>query len=295
MTRSVANLLLLLAAALWGAAFVPQHTAMKVLSPMWFLVARFSVMLLVLAPLVMREARRSPRRLSPRAWSLMGLVGLTFVGGNVLQQTALLTTSITNAGFLTSLYILFTPFVAMALTRERPGTAVWPAAGLGLLGAWLLSGGIGGATFVLGDGLLTISAVLWALQIVLIGMVMREATDRPMLLVAAQGGLLLPLCGLWAWMHDPISWTAVASAAPEIAFAGLLSGGIGYSLQAVAQRHTQASDAAVIYSTEAPFAALLGYLLLGDRPTPEQWAGAAAIFAAVLLVQLWPSHRAVQA
>lgn len=288
MSRTVANLLLLFAAAIWGAAFVPQQTAMKVLPPMWFLVLRFGVMLAVLAPLVWREARRAPVALSPREMTLMGLVGLTFVGGNALQQISLLTTSITNAGFLTSLYLLFTPFVAMALTRERPGTAVWPAAGLGLLGAWLLSGGLGGS-FVLGDWLLTMSAVLWAVQIVLIGMVMREA-DRPMLLVVVQGGLLVMLCGGWAVVHDPISWEAISAAAPEIAFTGLLSGVVGYTIQAVAQRHTEASDVAVLYSTEAPFASLFGFLLLGDRPSGSQWAGAAAIFAAVLLVQLWPAR-----
>ncbi len=289
MTRTTANLLLLFAAAIWGAAFVPQQTAMAVLSPMWFLVLRFGIMLVVLAPLGWREGRRAPVRLSRREMVLMGLVGLTFVGGNVLQQVSLLTTSVTNAGFLTSLYLLFTPFVAMALTHERPGTAVWPAAGLGLIGAWLLSGGFGGS-FALGDGLLTFGALLWAAQIVLIGMVMREA-DRPLLLVLVQGGMLVAVCGGWAVTQDPISFAAIRAAAPELAFTGLLSGVVGYTIQAVAQRHTEASDAAVIYATEAPFASLFGILLLGDRLSPGQWAGAAAIFAAVLLVQLWPARK----
>ena len=288
MTRTTANLLLLVAAALWGAAFVPQQTAMKTLTPMWFLVLRFAVTLVAMAPLVLREARRATGRPDGRAWRLMIAAGLVFVAGNILQQTSLLTTSVANAGFLTSLYILFTPFAAMALTHERPGAAVWPAAGLGLLGAWLLSGGIGGG-FVVGDVLVTLGAIGWALQIVLIGMAMR-ATDRPMLMVVLQGVLVVVVCGAWALAHDPISLGAISAAGWELAYTGLLSGVVAYSLQAIAQRHTEASDAAIVFSTEAPFAALIGWLLLGDRLSPGQWTGAAAIFAAVLLVQIWPAR-----
>lgn len=287
MSRTTANLLLLLAAAIWGSAFVPQTTAMASLSPMWFLALRYALTLVILAPFVWREHVRAARPPSRRTVATMGLIGVVFVGGNVLQQTALLTTSVTNAGFLTSLYLLFTPFVAMALTQERPGTAVWPAAALGLVGAWLLSGGIGGR-LAIGDGLLTLSAMLWAVQIVLIGMVMR-ACDRPLLLVVVQGTLLMLAGGAWAIGHDPISPAAIVAAAPEIAYTGMLSGVIGYTIQAVAQRHTEASDAAVIYAAEAPFASFCGMWLLGERLTSGQWAGAAAIFAAVLLVQFWPS------
>lgn len=293
MTRSKANLLLLLAAALWGAAFVPQATAMRTLSPAWFLALRFALSTLVLVPLVAREARLASGPIDRRSLGLMGLVGLVFLAGNLLQQVSLLTTSVANAGFLTSLYILFTPFVAMALTHERPGTAVWPAAALGLLGAWLLSGGIGGRV-VIGDVLVTLGAVCWAVQIVLLGSVTRRV-HRPMALVAIQGGLVALVCGGWAAWHDPIGWQAIAAARWELAYTGIVSGFLGYSLQALAQRHTEASDAAIVFSTEAPFAALFGWLLLGEHPTPDQWAGSAAIFAAVLLVQLWPSRKVATA
>lgn len=289
MTRPTANLLLLTAAALWGAAFVPQSTAMATLTPAWFLTLRFVVSTLVLLPLVFRETRLSRTRLDVRSAMLMGSVGVVFLAANLLQQVSLLTTSVANAGFLTSLYILFTPFAAMAIGRERPNPAVWPAAGLGLLGAWLLSGGIGGA-LVIGDVLVTLGAVGWAVQIVLLGLVTRRV-DRPMTLVAIEGGLVVVGCGTWAALHDPISWEAIRAAGWELAYTGLVSGFVAYSLQAIAQRHTQASDAAIVFSTEAPFAALLGWALLGERLGPAQWAGSAAIFAAVLLVQMWPARR----
>ena len=278
MSRTTANLLLLFAAAIWGSSFVPQQTAMGSVSPMWFLAARYALTLVVLAPFVWREHRRA-RPIAPKALGLMILIGAVFVGGNALQQVALLSTSITNAGFLTSLYLVFTPFVAMALTRERPGVAVWPSTLLGLGGAWLLSGGLDGS-FSLGDGMITASAVLWAVQIVLIGLVMR-ACDRPLLLVVIQGGMLLVASGGWAIGHDPISVGALVAAGPEIVYTGLLSGVVAYTIQAVAQRHTEASDAAVIYASEAPFASLAGWVMLGERLSSGQWAGAAAIFAAV--------------
>lgn len=291
MTRSTANLLLVLAAALWGAAFVPQATAMQAMSPAWFLTLRFAISTAVILPLAFREARLATRPLDRGNLGLMLAVAVVFLAANLLQQVSLLTTSVANAGFLTSLYILFTPFAAMALSHERPSGAVWPAAGLGLVGAWLLSGGLTG-TFVVGDLLLTLGAVCWAVQIVLLGRVTR-AVDRPMALVALQGGLVTLGCGAWALAHDPISGAAIASTGWELAYTGLVAGVVGYSLQAIAQRHTEASDAAIVFSTEAPFAALFGWMLLGEGLSAGQWAGSAAIFAALLLVQLWPSRAAV--
>ncbi len=288
MNRTTANLAILVAAAIWGAAFVPQQTAMQTLTPMWFLALRFALSMVVTAPFLIVEHARTPTRPTRRGLGLIAGVAAVFLFANVLQQTSLITTSVTNAGFLTSLYILFTPFAAMMLTGERPGFAVWPAAGLGLVGAWLLGGGLGGASFVVGDGLLMVGAVLWSVQIVLIGAAMRSV-GRPLLLVMAQYAVITVGAGTWALAFDPISWEAVRAALPEIVYAGVVSGGIGYTLQAMAQRHTRASDAAIVFSTEAPFAALFGMWLLGDRLTPAQWAGSAAIFGAVLLVQMWPA------
>ncbi len=288
MSRTTANLLLLLAAAIWGGAFVPQATAMKAMSPAWFLTLRFALSTVVIAPLAFAEMRRGPR-LDRTGLALMGLVALVFVVGNLLQQVSLLTTSVANAGFLTSLYILFTPFAALAVGHERPGPAVWPAAALGLLGAWLLSGGLTGS-FVVGDVLVTLGAVAWAAQIVFVGLAMKRA-HRPMTLVAVQGAAVTAVCGLWAGLEDPISVSAIGSAGWELAYTGLVSGFVGYTLQATAQRHSEASDAAIVFATEAPFAALFGWWLLGERLSTEQWAGSAAVFAAVLLVQLWPARR----
>jgi len=292
MNRTTANLAILFAAAIWGAAFVPQQTAMRVMSPMWFLALRFALSMVVTAPFLWREQRLAGGSPPARVWRLIGAAAGVFLVGNILQQTSLITTSVTNAGFITSLYIIFTPFAAMALTRERPGSGVWPAAALGLAGAWLLGGG--GGDFVVGDGLVMAGAMVWAVQIVLIGKTMRHV-NRPLLLVMAQYAAVVLGAGGWALTHDPISWAAIGAAAPEILYTGIVSGGLGYTLQAVAQRHTHASDAAIIFASEAPFAALFGVLLLGDTLSPGQWAGSAAIFAAVIMVQLWPGRTTVPA
>ena len=285
MNRTTANLAILAAAAIWGLAFVPQQTAMKTLSPMWFLTLRFLLSMVVTAPFLVFEQKRAQALPTGRAWRMILTVAGVFLVANILQQISLITTSVTNAGFITSLYILFTPLVAMALTHERPGASVWPAAGLGLFGAWLLGGG--GADFVVGDVLLMFGAVLWATQIVLIGKTMKYV-NRPLLLVMVQYAAIVVGAGSWAVAFDPISWDAIGAAWKEILYAGVISGGIGYTLQAMAQRHTHASDAAIIFATEAPFAALFGVWLLGDTLGLGQWAGSAAIFVAVILVQLWP-------
>lgn len=290
MNRTTANLLLLLAAAIWGAAFVPQTTAMNTLTPAWFLALRFSLTTLIVLPFALRESRTARRPIGRAGTMQMALVGLVFLAGCLLQQLSLLTTTVANAGFLTSLYILFTPMVALAFTHEKPAASVWPAAFLGLVGAWLMSGGLGG-TFVIGDLLVTLSAVCWALQIVLLGQVTREV-GRPMTLVAVQCVLVAVVSLAWAGVHDPLTFADVRAAGWDLAYTAILSGFVGYSLQAVAQRHSQASDAAIVFATEAPFAAFVGWLMLGEGLGFAQWLGSAAIFAAVLLVQLWPARRA---
>jgi drug/metabolite transporter (DMT)-like permease len=291
-SRPVANLLLLLAATIWGAAFVAQTTAMASIGPLWFIAIRFALATIVVAPFALREGAQQQKTGEgaggigdARSWRYGASIGLFLFFGALLQQLGLLTTTVTNGGFLTSLYVLTTPVLGFLLFRERPHRVIWPGAALALAGTWLLGGGIGQLNW--GDLLVTIGAVAWGMQILLLGRGSR-ATGRPLLLCVQQFTVTAVLGLIVAAWFEPISFAAVRGAAFELFYAGVLSGGLAFALQAVGQRHTPNADAAIILSAEAPLASLFGIALLGERVNMLGALGCALIFAAILLVQLAP-------
>lgn len=285
MHRLQADLLLLLAAVLWGTAFYFQKTAMEHVGPILFVTARAVVATLALAPLVLLEARRAawswPRGLAGSA----AAAGVAFFVAAILQQSGIVTASVTNAGFLTSLYVIVTPLLAWTVLHTPPTRYVWPAIALAFAGTWLLGGGtIGG--FSPGDWLIALSAVVWAIHLLLTGASVRFA--RPIAFTAIQF-CVLAACGLAAaLLVEPITLDGLAGAAPAIAFVGIFSSAVTFTLLAVALKHTPPAEAAILVSMETLFAAAAGALLLGEQLAPIGWAGAALMFSATLLVQIGP-------
>ncbi len=215
------------------------------------------------------------------------LAGLAFFGGAAFQQSGLVTASATNAGFLTALYVVVTPFLAWLLLRQKPGALVWAAVALAFAGTWFLGGG-SLAAFTRGDALVAVSALLWALHVVLVGVA--ASGGRAAAFTAAQFVVVALLSGA-AWLAcEKADMAALWRAAPDIAYVGFLSSALTFTLLAVALRATRPAEAAVLLSTESLFAALSAFVLLGDRLPPGGWLGAAGIFAATLLVHL-PRRR----
>ena len=285
MSRARAGLCLLVAAFIWGTAFVAQQTAMEDIGPWLFTGLRYTMSALIVLPFALREARRG-QTLGGTGLQLMAVVGLAFFAGAILQQIGLMTTTVTNTGFLTGLYVVMVPFIAWALLRRAPHFIVWPAAVLSLGGTWLLGGG-SFAALNEGDWLVLIGAVFWALHVALLGLG-AQRTGRPVTFACAQfviAGTIALAVGL---ATEPLNMDALMGAAPELLYAGVISGGIGFTLQAIGQQHTPPGDAAVILSGEALFAALAGGILLGDRLGLLGWIGCAAILTAILLVELIP-------
>ena len=289
MRRRSANALLLLAGAVWGMGFVAQAEAMESVGPFLFVAARFVVASLLVLPLAWREGRTARARgeppLAAREIARFSLIGLALFGGMATQQVGLLTTSVTHSGFLTGLYVVFTPLIGIALFRQWPHAVIWPAAALALGGIALLSGGGGGLRT--GDLLTIASAVLWALQVVLIARFVGES-GRPFALVLVQFAVTAACAAGVALVREPIALAAVREAAPSILYAGLFASGLAFTLQAVAQRFTTAPQAAIFLASEAPFAALFGRLFGGDRIAAPGLAGCALILAAMLIVELVP-------
>ena len=286
MTRVQANLVLLLAAAIWGGGFVAQSTAMTAIGPFWFIGLRFAIAAIAVLPFMLLEARKAPVKTSPRHIKLYILTGLALFGGAATQQVGLQTTTVTNSSFITGLYVVFVPLIAVIFLRRSPHWIIWPGAIMAVTGIYLLSGGHLSALSV-GDFLTVICAVFWAAQITLAGMTVSE-TGRAITLSAAQFAITA-ICALAiAIVIEPISMTAITAAAPEILYVGIFSSGLAFVLQVIGQRYTTPSQAAIFLSSEALFGSSLGALLLGETIPPLGYAGCALMFTAMLVVELVP-------
>jgi drug/metabolite transporter (DMT)-like permease len=285
MRRLHADILLLVTAAIWGLAFVFQKTAMDHVGPLTFIAARAVVGALALAPLAWLEHRRAAVPLEDPAGLLRFILwgGLFFFLGAAFQQVGLKTATVTNAGFLTSLYVVMTPIAAWGLSHRRPNPVVWPAAALSFAGTWLLSGGRIEALST-GDALVAVSAIFWALHVVMTEGAGRHA--RPVLYTASQFAVIFAIAAACAMPTETITLAGLAAAWPSIAYVGLLSSAVTFTLFSIAVRYTPASEATVIASTESLFAAAAGAWFLGERLPPIGWIGAVLILTAVVMVQM---------
>ena len=289
MTRTRANALLLLAGATWGMGFIAQSTAMDAIGPYLFIALRFAVASLAVLPLAVMEARRAPAPLDRRRHGGHVLVGVVFFLGMAFQQVGLLTTTVTNSGFLTGLYVLFTPLLAVLLFRQWPHPVVWPAAAVALVAIFLLGGGSLSA-LTRGDAYTVICAVFWGLQIVLVSRVVGGG-DRPIALALTQFAVCGGLALLVALAIEPIEWVAIREAGRAVLYAGIVASAFAFTVQIVAQAHTTAPQAAIMLSSESLFAALFAVLLLDERLAPIGLVGCLLLFAAMLAVEIVPALR----
>ena len=301
MSRTTANLLLLAAGAIWGMGFVAQQTAMDDIGPMMFVAFRFLLAGFAVLPFAIAELRRNdgPGYVAAVMSHKKGFlfVGLAFFLGMLSQQYGLIWTSVTNAGFLTALYVIMVPLLMIGVLQVRQPAIIWPAALLAVAGIYLLSGGdLSALNF--GDILILGGALFWASHVVLTGHFGRK-TGLPVTMATTQFFVTSALAFSCYVVFVPAglgetvpTWKQFLGALPEIVYAGTIAGGLGFTLQAVGQRYTSESAAAVLISTESLFAAMFGALFLGERLQNIGYIGCAMIFAAVLLVELMPRKQA---
>ncbi|MEG3618081.1 DMT family transporter [Magnetovibrio sp. PR-2] len=290
MRRIHANLLMLCAALIWGVTFSIQQLAMEHIPPSWFTGIRFVLGALVVLPLALRERHiksvRESWTLDRGAWPWMVATGGALFLGALFQQYGIEHTTVANAGFLTALYVPLTPIIAFFILRQHPHPTIWAAALACLVGAYMMSGSTLDALNV-GDVWVVLGALFWAIHILLVGYI-TPRTGAPFHVACVQFSVVGGLGLLVGAMVEDITVQAIVNAAPMIAFSGLLSVGMGFTLQVVAQKHTPPADAAVILSAETVFAALAGAIILGESLGVLQWSGGALILSGVLAVELLP-------
>ncbi|MGC4026360.1 MAG: DMT family transporter [Mesorhizobium sp.] len=289
MSRAQANLLLLLAGAVWGMGFVAQSTAMASVGPFLFIGLRFAAATVAMLPFALMESTRAPEKLTRQNWRAFALIGANLFAAISFQQLGIMSTTVTNSGFLTGLYVVLTPICGVLLFREWPHIAVWTAALIAVAGIWLLAGGQL-STLTKGDWLSILGALFCGFQLALIGRHARK-TGRPVTLAVSEFAVCAVLGLSFAIALEPISLPAIQNAAPQILYAGIFSGGLAFTLQAIGQRYTTSAQAAIFLSSEAVFAALFGAWLLGERLPPIGWFGCALILVAILVAETVPAMR----
>lgn len=285
----LADLILLSVAIIWGSAFVAQRIAAGQFGFLTFNGGRFLVGALVVLPLAVilkpngavawSRQNRNQRLITGTGLLLSGVL-LTL--GSAFQQAGLKYTNAGNAGFITGLYVVLIPLFLAFVWRRKPRALIWVAALLAAIGLFFLSTG-GELQVNRGDGLVLISAVFWALHVILIGWMVQ----RMQVIWFAFGQYLV--CGL---ISLPLGLAIEGHGIevlfrywPVVAYTGIFSIGLGYTLQAVGQRVAPPADAAIILSMEAVFAAIGGWVLLQEKLTLIQLAGCGIMFLGMLLAQ----------
>ena len=292
MTRLQANVMLLAIAAIWGLAFVFQKTAMDHIGPFTFLAMRAAIAAVILAPIAyFWEFSGRADRPAPGFWLISCAGGFSFFIGGILQQIGLVTATVTNTGFLTGLYVVITPLLMWLVLRRPPQSLIWIAVAFAFVGTWFLGGGTVGG-FSIGDWLVVASSFFWATHMLVIEHSGRHA--RPIGFTTIQFVVVALVSGTIALGHEQTSLATLIEAAPEIAYVGVLSSALTFTLLAVAIRYTAAADATIIVSTETVFAAIAGVILLGEHLLWIGWFGAALMFSATLIVQLAPDRGATK-
>lgn len=286
---STGHFLLLSAAVIWGFAFVAQSKGMDFMQPLTFNGVRFLIGAISLIPLVFLFKPTITRKTPMRKGLLMGLLaGVPLFFASSFQQLGILYTSAGNAGFITSLYIVFVPLFALA-GRKRAGKQTWLGILLATIGLYFISA-YPGFTMQTGDLLVLISAVFWALHLIVLSY-LSPGYDFRLLAISQYffvGVLSLVIGLLW---KESLTWAGVQGAMWPLLYAGIASVGIGYTLQLTGQRTVRADHAALLLSLEAVFAAFGGWLLLSENLSTAGIFGSILMLAGVVVAQVSFSRK----
>ncbi|MBI1856120.1 MAG: EamA family transporter [Chloroflexi bacterium] len=264
-------------AIIWGTAFVSQGIAGQYRVAYLFNGVSFMLAALILIPFIPRGIQ-----IPPEQWKWMLVAGIILFVATAMQQVGIFYTKVANAGFLTSLYAVFTPFLLWVGFREKPHWVDMIAVTMAAVGAFLLSTA-GRFQIQNGDVLEVIGSIFWALHFVVLG---KFAARFESVSFAAGhffiSGFLNFLIGLRV---ESLSMLTPLPLLGAILYRATLSIGIGYTLQVWGQKHTPPTDAALILGLEAVFAVIAGWIVLGQSLLPIQIAGCVIIFIAVLISQ----------
>ena len=293
MTKSVSIISALFCTLIWGTTFIAQETGMEKIGPYTFNAVRFFVGFLALIPFYLilekKETRTTISKNKNRFISLAILIGFFLFLASVFQQVALLYTDVANAAFFTIFYVPMVPIIVFFLFKKKIHWSVWPAVFLCVIGGYFLTN-FQDATVRLGDTLVLICALFWALHIIFIGIIIEEF-NAPILIGLIQT-FVVSICSLvLAILFEDFVLIDILDQKIQILYAGVLSGGIAFVLQIYAQRQIKPAPAAIIFSLEGVFATIAAWIILSQILNLNNILGCTFILIGVLISQIVPEIK----
>ena len=293
MTKSFSLICALIITFIWGTAFIAQDTGMDNIGPLTFNAARFFVGFFTILPFALIFERKkifTEIQLNRKKFfKYLFIMGISLFLGTSLQQAALQYTNVANAAFFTVFYVPLVPILLFFIYSQKVHWSIWPSIGLCIYGVYLLSN-FSDSEIMKGDTLVILCSIFWALHIIFAGKFM-ETFDIPIFYAALQGLLVATLSVISAYIFEDIIISNILLESYSIIYAGVLSGGIAFTLQMFAQKNIEEAPAAIIYSLEGVFAAIAAWIILEQILNINNIVGCFLILIAVIFSQLAPSIK----
>ena len=290
MKKSMSMICALVTTFIWGTAFIAQDTGMDNIGPLTFNGARFVVGFFTILPIaILFEKKKIVKEIDKNKSyfiKLLIIMGFSLFLGTSLQQAALQYTNVANAAFFTVFYVPLVPILLFFIYSKKVHWSIWPSIALCVYGVYLLSN-FSNSEIMLGDALVILCSLFWALHIIFAGKFMEEF-DIPIFYAAIQAVLVASLSILFAYLFEEINFSNILLESTSIIYAGVLSGGIAFTLQMFAQKNIEEAPAAIIYSLEGVFAVIAAWLILNQILQTENIIGCFLILLAVIFSQIAP-------
>ena len=289
MKKTISFLCLVVCTLIWGTTFVAQDSGMDNIGPFTFNSVRFFVGFLAVSPFFFFFEKKKIKIDKSKFYKLIIPVGFFLFLGTIFQQVALIYTDIANAAFFTIFYVPMVPIIVYFLFADKLHWSIWPSVFACVLGGYLLSD-ISNSVVRLGDTLVFIGAIFWALHIIYIGKIINQF-DLPFFIAMLQNLIVALLSFLLVVMFEEIDFAKIKLETIEILYAGILSGGAAFALQLFGQRNISAAPAAIVMSLEGVFAAIAAWIILNQILGINNIIGCSLILVGVLLSQLAPIYK----
>jgi len=292
MSKSMSLFSALFCTFIWGTTFIAQDTGMDKIGPLTFNATRFFVGFLSIIPFALliekKKIFKEINNNNKLFFKLLFWIGLFLFLGTYLQQAALLYTDVANAAFFTIFYVPMVPIILFFIYSKSIHWSVWPSVVFCVFGVYLLSD-FSDATIRLGDSLVILCALFWALHIIFIGNFIKNF-NLPLFFGALQALVVSFFSLIFAIFFETITISNILNESISIIYAGVLSGGIAFTLQIYAQKNISPAPAGIIFSLEGVFATIAAWIILNQILGLNNIIGCFLILCGVLFSQLLPLY-----
>ena len=293
MSKSMSLFSALFCTLIWGTTFIAQDTGMDKIGPLTFNATRFFVGFLSIIPFALLiEKNKISKEINNNKklfFKLLFWIGLFLFLGTFFQQAALLYTDVANAAFFTVFYVPMVPIILFFIYSKSIHWSIWPSVLFCVFGVYLLSD-FSDAKIRLGDGLVILCALFWALHIIFIGN-FAKSFNLPLFFGALQALIVSFFSFIFAIFFETITIANILNESISIIYAGVLSGGIAFTLQIYAQKNISPAPAGIIFSLEGVFATIAAWIILDQVLGINNLIGCGFILIGVIFSQLLPIYE----